>query len=457
MKIRTRLTLQYSAITALLLFVLMLAIYMKSEENRKSAFSRELQHEAITKANLFLNGGVQPEVMQSIYANNNQFINEVQVAIYEKPFNLIYHDACDIDYLKESPQMFSQLDDSSVTDIFQEPYQAVIMNYTNNGKEFIVTAIAEDGYGKENIKALGNTLVTVSISCLLFLIAIGLFLAHLSMKPVRTILEETRQITAKDFGRRLPVGKNKDEIDEMSCAMNNLLDRLQQAFDSQKMFVSNVSHELRTPMAALKSELEIVLFKERNTDEYKAAINNALNDARHLNHLIDGLLNLAKADYAPEQIKMEETRVDELLIDAVQIIKRGNSNYKIELLFEKESDNENEITVACNQYLLTTAFINLIENNCKFSTNNTSIVQISHWNDKIILRFSDNGIGISDNDKQQLFTPFNRGGNSSFAKGHGIGLALAKKVIELHKGNIEVFSKENEGTTFTVILPQVGQ
>jgi signal transduction histidine kinase len=101
------------------------------------------------------------------------------------------------------------------------------------------------------------------------------------------------------------------------------------------------------------------------------------------------------------------------------------------------------------------AFANLMENGCKFSKDKQSTVFISFGNEKIILRFSDKGIGISEDDMKNIFTPFYRGENKTFAEGNGIGLSLTQKIITLHKGIIAVLSKEKLGTTFTVELPSI--
>ena len=115
------------------------------------------------------------------------------------------------------------------------------------------------------------------------------------------------------------------------------------------------------------------LLKERTSGQYQAAIGNALQDSRRIINLIDGLLNLAKADYQSEQITMEEVRLDELLLDARELVLKAHPDYHIELVFEQEVEEDNVLTVIGNSYLLTTAFVNLVENNCKYSSNRTSI------------------------------------------------------------------------------------
>lgn len=108
-----------------------------------------------------------------------------------------------------------------------------------------------------------------------------------------------------------------------------------------------------------------------------------------------------------------------------------------------------------NPYLLCIAFSNLIENDCKYSGNHSSIVQISFRDQWSIVRMSDNGFGMTAQDKENLFTLFYRGGNEKAVEGHGIGMALSQKIIHLHSGNISVHSEQGKGTTFTVELPHV--
>ena len=390
MKIKLRLTLEYSMLTALLMLATMFVIYAHSEKSRKSTFIQELQREAITKAQLFLNGYSTPETMHRIYDNNRQFIDEVQVAVYEKPF-----------------------------------------------------------------AALKRLLIAVSVICFTIIVISGFLFAYVALKPINRLLEEAEQITASSMDKRLPLNSNHDEIYELSVTFNSLFDRLEKAFNSQKMFVSNASHELRTPVAAMKAEMEILLMKDRTTEEYRHAIENMLNDAQRLTQLIDGLLKLAKADYNAESIKFEELRVDELLIDSVQHVRKLHPDYKVDVIFQEDIEDDSFVTVRANGYLLTNAFVNLIENNCKYSENKTSVVHISYWDSMTILRFSDNGLGMSEEDARNIFQPFRRGENKGYAHGYGIGMALVKKIVDLHGGRIEVHSSVGEGTTFIVNLPHI--
>lgn len=455
MKIRTSLTLRYACVTAVVFLVFVAAAFYIGEHSRSNAFLRNLRAEAITKAHLFLNNQVDAPTMQSIYLNNKQFINEVEVAVYTPDFRILYHDALQNDIIKETPEMIQSILQQKEIDFNIDKFQGVGLVYSFQGKDYVVTAAAYDGYGYANLRMLEQMLLILLVVGLTVLIVVGYFLARSALTPMSSIVKEAEAITVSQIDKRLPVKNEHDELGELSTAFNALLERLNKSFNSQKMFISNVSHELRTPLAALTAQLDLALLKERSPEEYQSAIQNALQDSHRVIKLINGLLDLAKSDYQSEQIKMSRVRVDELVLDAIDLISRAHPDYRVELIFEQESDEDNVLIVVGNSYLLTTAFVNLIENNCKYSLNKTSCVQISFWERQTIVRLSDNGIGMSDKDKENLFQLFYRGENSGLTSGHGIGMALTQKILLLHKGEIAVFSHEGEGTTYVVKLPHI--
>ena len=439
MKIRTTLTLKNTCVTAAVLALCMLLIYLMSEQARSRTFFHDLRSEAVTKAHLFLQNQVDARTMQSIYLNNKKFINEVEIAVYTTDFQMLYHDAIQNDIIKEDQAMIDRILEKGEIEFYIGDYQGIGMLYSLNGQDYVITAAAYDGYGYNNLAQLRHTLLLLLLIGLTLLAITGYLLAQDALKPIRDIVREAETITASRIDNRLPVKNEKDELGELATTFNALLERLEVSFNAQKMFVSNVSHELRTPLAALIAELDLASQKERTSAQYKAAIQNALGDARRMNKLIDGLLNLAKADYRPEEIKMHEIRLDETLLD----------------VRSQQLVNHGLITVNGNLYLLSIAFANLIENNCKYSPDQTSIVQIASHGPWATISFTDNGNGLTETDKQQIFTLFYRGANENQTKGHGIGMTLAKKIILLHQGDIVVRSELNKGTTFVIELPHI--
>jgi len=266
------------------------------------------------------------------------------------------------------------------------------------------------------------------------------------------MVEKVEAISASHLHLRINTGKGKDEIAELAHTFNNMLTRLENSFEAQKQFVSNISHELRTPLAAMIAELEISTLKERTDEEYREVIHFILQDARKLSKLSNDLLDLAKASYDQSGINFKELRLDEVLLDARQHIIKADPSFRVDLIFEKEIEEEDPITINGNEYLLKVAFSNLIGNACKFSANKQCSALISFKGKNIILQFKDTGIGIPANDLTHIFTPFYRGENKKYAPGNGIGLSLTQRIIHLHHGTIAVESQLQKGTTFTVTL-----
>jgi len=452
MKIRTRLTILFTVITATILLAFASVIYFSAKKNREKEFYSILKKEAITKANLFFNAKVDTKTLQDIYRNNREILNEVEVAIYDTGFNLLYHDAVDIDYVKETPEMINEIFQKGEIQFYQQDWQVVGLRYEYNNKNYIITATAIDQYGYNKLNSLLKNSIIVFIISIIFIYLAGLYFSKKAFDPVKDMIEKAKVISVTNLDLRLNSNGSKDELDELANTFNEMLNRLENSFDAQKHFVSNISHELRTPLAAIITELELSTNKEKSVAEYKSIIQNALGDAKKLVRLLNGLLDLAKASYDPSEIAFKPIRIDEILLDAREQVQQANSDYKIEIVFEQEFENENQISINGNEYLLKVAFANLYENGCKFSKDRQSSVFISFERDKIQLRFTDNGIGISENDLNHIFTPFYRGENKIYAEGNGIGLALTHKIILLHKGTISVSSKQHEGTTFYVEL-----
>jgi signal transduction histidine kinase len=203
------------------------------------------------------------------------------------------------------------------------------------------------------------------------------------------------------------------------------------------------------------AEMQLTVQKERTVEEYKASVNHIMSDTQKLIRLSNSLLDLAKANFDQTEIAFKEIRLDEILLDASNDLLHNQPNYKVNIAFESEIENDNFISIKGNEYLLKVAFINLIENGCKFSINKQCKVAIAYTDRDTVLVFSDNGIGISSEELNNIYKPFYRGANKKFADGNGIGLFLTKKIISLHGGDISVFSRENEGTAFTIKIPHI--
>lgn len=455
MKIRTRLAILFTVITATILLIFVIITFLSSKSSREKEFYDLLKKEAITKANLFFKTGIKKETLQNIYRSNRSSLNEVEVAIYTPDNRLLYHDAVEIDYVKETSAMIDLIYQKGEITFYQKDWQVVGILYEFEGEFYIITATAYDQYGYNQLNTLlRNSVLFFIVSILLIYIA-GIFFSKKALTPVSNITDKVREISAKNLDLRLDNSNNSDELSELSNTFNEMLDRLENSFESQKHFVSNIAHELRTPLTSVITELELSNNKEQNIESYQNVIANILTDAKKIARLLNSLLDLAKASYDPSEISFKQIRVDEVLLDARQKVKNENPDFKIDIHFEDEFENDEQISVKGNEYLLEVAFSNLFENGCKFSDNKQCVVFISFTVDTVVLKFRNSGIGILEEDLPLIFTPFYRGHNKDFVYGNGIGLSLVQKIVTLHKGRVSVMSSANKGAAFTVELPHL--
>lgn len=455
MTIRSKLTFLFTSITLAILLGFASLIYFSSARDRESEFYKNLKQRAITKANLLLEAKIDSTTLQTIYRNTKDVLYEEEVAVYDTSFNLLYHDAVDIDFVKETRTMIREIVHNKELLLRQNDWQIIGLLIEHNGKNYVITAAAYDQYGITKLHNLRNTIILSLFGGILILFIAGYFFSDKALKPVSKMVAKVEDITATNLDLRVNEGNGKDEIAELAITFNRMLDRLESSFDSQKQFVSNISHELRTPLATIVTELELSLKKERTAEEYKRVILFTQADVQKLVKLSNSLLDLAKASYDQSEIGMKAVRLDELLLDAREAVLKANQNYKVNITFEQEIEKDDFISVNGNEYLLKVAFINLIDNGCKFSDNHVCSIGIRYFENLVILRFSDSGAGIDQRDLPYIFDSFYRGNNKQFVDGNGIGLSLTKKIITLHKGSITVTSKRETGTTFILEFPHI--
>lgn len=452
MRIKVRLTLWFTLLVASILVIFAIIIYWSSAKNREKEFYEQLEKEAITKARLVLDAHVKPETLHKIYLNNSAIINEVEVAIYDYNFHLLYHDAEAIDRVKETKEMILEVISRRSVHYMQDNWQVIGITYSFKGKDYVITATAYDEYGYTKLRNLLYTIIFLILIALIVIYSAGLFFANKVLAPIKKMNDEVNNITATNLDLRVSTEKNKDELDALANTFNEMLDRLENSFEAQKNFVSNISHELRTPLAAIIAELELALSKGQDSEYYIQTIKNALNDSKRIVRLSNSLLDFAKASYDPKEIVFKSTRLDEVILDACQKLQKKNIYYKFNFNIDESIENSDILTISANAYLLEVAIINLLDNACKFSSNNQCDILLFSKENRVGVQFKDRGVGIPTEELESIFKPFFRGKNQMYQEGNGIGLSLTNRIILLHQAKLSVTSVVGKGTTFIVLF-----
>jgi two-component system OmpR family sensor kinase len=288
----------------------------------------------------------------------------------------------------------------------------------------------------------------------------GWFLSTRAFKQINQVISAARTITAERLHERLTVSSVDDEINRLSTTLNEMIERLEQSFRAQKQFTADASHELRTPLTILAGETEVALQRCRTTDEYQETLQSNLEEIRRLQRIVNALLLLSRIDSGKMTIDRNPIRLDELLIAAIQKVGQVAQTRGIMIdlqLGDSYGEDSQEIMVMADSASLQNVFLNLLDNAIKFSNEKTKIFcTLKAVNGRAEITVTDNGEGIPVEHMEHIFDRFFRVDHSqgrTEKSGAGLGLAIAKAVIEAHGGNISLKSSPGQGTTVRVLLP----
>lgn len=319
---------------------------------------------------------------------------------------------------------------------------------------YIVVLSARNEFIGEYLNNLRRTIfITIGLTILLSII-LGLWFTKLILRPIRAITHGMKDITANKLHLRLePKGTGNDELTELTNTFNNMLNRLEIAFETQKNFISNASHELNTPLTTIIGESEYTLIKERDTEAYQQSMRVILFQAERLRNITTSLLHIAQTGFDGKKQVFGELRLDEIVYTAKETVDKIIPNNKVYINLELMPDDNDQLLIHGNQQLLETALVNVIINGCKYSDNDRVQVTIYATNKNCVVTVEDQGIGIPEGEVSQVFEPFFRASNTGKFDGYGIGLPLSRNIVRLHDGDLIVSSQENKGTKIKIILP----
>lgn len=279
---------------------------------------------------------------------------------------------------------------------------------------------------------------------------VSLFFNRRVLSPIRTLSKAMNRVASGDFKVRLEPTSHIEDIKDIYEHFNTMTAALDKTEMLQSDFVSNVSHEFKTPINAIEGYAMLLQGTSANAAEQNDYVENILLNTRRLSDLIGNILLLSKLDnqLVPETRSL--FRLDEQIRQSILLLENQWDPKEIDFDVELE-----EIAYFGNESMLSQVWNNLLSNAVKFSPIGGLIrIELKRADDhQIICSISDEGPGISEDEKAHIFDKFYQSDSSHKQEGNGLGLALVKRIVDIAKGQVLVDTQQEKGCTFIVILP----
>jgi heavy metal sensor kinase len=279
----------------------------------------------------------------------------------------------------------------------------------------------------------------------------GHLMSRKALTPVAMLAAQARRINERNLDIRLPVSSARDEISDLSQTLNQMLERIDKAFVSVRTFTGNASHELRTPISLLRTELEVALYRPRDSDEYRAILHRLHEQTVRMTSLVENLLSLARADGGAESVLLVPIRAETLFR---QISETWKTAMALAMLKFHVELPDNDLILLGDAHGIKRLLSILLENASKYTPPGGWVtLRATASREHVYISVHDSGIGIEPEHKDRIFDRFFRVATGGLSPaGSGLGLSLAKWIAEHHGTQLCVESAPGHGSCFSFSL-----
>jgi heavy metal sensor kinase len=298
------------------------------------------------------------------------------------------------------------------------------------------------------LSEFGARLLLLTPAVLILAAVGGHFMSRKALAPVAAIAIEARRINDRNLDIRLPIAPTGDEISQLSETLNQMLQRVESGVRSIRDFTANAAHELRTPLALIRTEVEVALSRPRLSEEYREACEQVQMEAVRMTGLIDSLLTLARVDAGTEALHFEPLDANRLVL---QVAEKWRAAMRAALLDFTVTTGPDALFVLADSNSLQRLLTILLDNAARYTPPGGSVtLKVEREHGRAIFSVRDTGVGIAPEHQSRVFERFYRvdrarGGST---KGSGLGLALAKWIVEKHGTELVLESAVGKGTSF---------
>ncbi|MDE6567691.1 MAG: HAMP domain-containing histidine kinase [Lachnospiraceae bacterium] len=324
---------------------------------------------------------------------------------------------------------------------------------TENGKTIGVVILT---FSTQSYKTVSNVMerrtILLIFSLAICLIIIAIYYSLYVTKPFQKVTKSINEITDGDMDVKLEV-RSYSELRLISESFNQMIDVIQQQDEARQNFASNVSDELKTPLASMKVISDSLLTQEGMPEElYREFLVDITNEIERMTNIINDLLMMVKLDKNSAQMQISNISINDLIEQLLKRLRPIAAERNIELVYE----SYRPIMADVDEVKLSIALNNLIENAVKYNYDDGWVrVTLNADHKFFYIKIEDSGVGIPEDVQDKIFERFFRvdTARSRDTGGTGLGLSLTRSTILLHRGSIKLYSKEKEGSTFTVRIP----
>ena len=280
----------------------------------------------------------------------------------------------------------------------------------------------------------------------------GNWLSVRAMNPVRAITQAAQVISEQSLSKRLVLPVAQDELYHLTSTLNRMLLRLDKAFTRVAQFTADASHELRTPIAAIRTTSEVILERPRSVAEYEEMVGQILSEAEYTSDLVENLLTLARADANPASLDLSVVDVGQIVGEVVTTSRALAARKELTLSAEIPAT---PVAVLAEPQALKRVLLIFLDNAIRYTPVGGRVgVLLDIRQEGVVIEVSDNGIGIAEAELPRVFERFYRAASARDAEieGSGLGLSIAKWIVDAHHGAIEVQSEIDNGTVFRLQL-----
>ena len=457
---RFALFIAFTVLTTLLVVVSGCSIERTYRKKSIEQTENNVQVQCNILANQILNAGFRfDDDNEVLEAEIEQFVTMLngRLLVIDKDFRVVKDTYGQLDglYYMSKNVLNAMNGEEKTPEVLENQYMEVIVpikeenDNTTSGIMLVNVSTRDIDDMAEYINSTLKIFFSISI---IVAIVVAAILAVIFTKDFKTLDKSLKYIAAGHVDESIPI-VGYAELRKVIERFNGILNKMQILENSRQEFVSNVSHELKTPITSIKILADSLVGQENVPVElYQEFMSDIVDEIDRENKIINDLLSLVKMDKTVSNLNIQSVNVNDMLESILKRLRPLAKKRNIEITFETFRPVNAEI----DEVKLTLAFSNLIENAIKYNYDNGWIrVSLNADHKFFYVKVQDGGIGIPEESQQQVFERFYRvdKARSRETGGSGLGLAITRNAILMHKGAVKLYSKEGEGTLFTVRIP----